>query len=93
MLIFKSKQLRNMRRGLYDITGEILEEAVRSPNLAPTRLMARTGASYIMLEPLLSAGIVKLEPVSKRRKKLAVTEKGREFLQHYKALTQIFPKT
>jgi len=82
-----------MRRGLYDITGEILEEAVRSPNLAPTRLMSRTGASYIMLKPLLSIGVVRLESVSKRRKKLAVTEKGRMFLQHYRALTQIFPKT
>ena len=85
--------MRSMRRGLYDITGEILEEAVRSPNLAPTRLMSRTGASYIMLKPLLSIGVVRLEPVSKRRKKLAVTEKGRMFLQHYRALTQIFPKT
>ena len=85
--------MRSMRRGLYDITGEILEEVIRSPNLAPTRLMSRTGASYIMLEPLLSAGIVRLEPVSKRRKKLAVTEKGREFLQHYRALAQIFPRT
>jgi predicted transcriptional regulator len=81
-----------MRRGLYDITAEILEEVIRSPNLAPTRLMSRTGTSYIMLTPLLSAGIVKLEPVSKRRKKLRVTEKGREFLKHYKALTQIFPQ-
>jgi predicted transcriptional regulator len=82
-----------MQRGLYDITAEILGEVIRSPNLAPTRLMSRTSVSYIMLTPLLSAGLVKAEFTSKRRRKLTVTEKGREFLQHYKALTEIFPRT
>jgi len=80
-----------MKRGLYDATGEILEEALRSPNIAPTRIMARTGVSYLTLKPLITAGLIELQRISKKRNKLRVTEKGRLFLQHYRSLKQLFP--
>jgi predicted transcriptional regulator len=80
-----------MKRGFYDVTGEILEEALRSPNVAPTRIMARTSATYPMLKPIVAAGLLEFQKVSKRRNRLRMTEKGRLFLQHYKVLKQLFP--
>jgi len=80
-----------MKRGLYDVTGEILEEVLRGSNVAPTRIIARTSVSYLMLKPIMAAGLFELQRVSKRRNKLHITEKGRLFLQHYRALKQLFP--
>jgi len=81
-----------MKRGRLDIAAEILRETIRNPNLAPTRVMARTGVSYQFLNPLISRGLVEIVNVTKKKgRRLRITEKGRQFLQHYKTLEELFP--
>jgi len=80
-----------MKRGRLDVAAEILRETVRNPNLAPTRIMARTGVSYQFLKPLVSEGLLEFENLRKKRRRLRVTEKGRFFLQHYKVCEELFP--
>ena len=81
-----------MKRGRLDVAAEILRETVRNPNLAPTRIMARTGVSYQMLNPLLSRGLLEVANITKKKgRRLRITEKGRFFLEHYKVCEQIFP--
>jgi len=80
-----------MKRGRLDVAAEILRETVRNPNLAPTRIMARTGVSYQFLKPLVSEGLLEFEDLRKKRRRLRVTEKGRFFLQHYKVCEELLP--
>jgi predicted transcriptional regulator len=80
-----------MKRGLYDVTGEILEEVIKSPKRAPSRVIAGTSAPYGVVKLIVNAGILQLEHISKKRNRLLLTEKGRLFLQHYRALKQLFP--
>lgn len=81
----------NMKRGRFEITAEILREVVRNPNLAPTRLMAKTGVSYKFLNPLISEGLLEFENLRKKRRKLRVTDKGRLFLKLYQPLEEQAP--
>jgi len=80
-----------MKRGRFEITAEILREVIRGPNLAPTRVMARTGASYQFLKPLISEGLLEFENLRKKRRRLRVTEKGRVFLEHHKICEELLP--
>jgi len=80
-----------MKRGRFEITAEILREVIRSPNLAPTRVMARTGVSYQFLKPLISEELLKFENLRKKRRRLRVTEKGRLFLEHIKVCEELLP--
>ncbi|PIX32148.1 hypothetical protein COZ60_00665 [Candidatus Bathyarchaeota archaeon CG_4_8_14_3_um_filter_42_8] len=80
-----------MKRGRYEITAEILREVIRSPNLAPTRLMAKTGVAYTFLNPLISEGLLEFLNLRKKRRRLKVTEKGRVFLEHIKVCEKLLP--
>jgi predicted transcriptional regulator len=81
-----------LRRGSKDAAAEILEELIRSPNLAMTRIVARTSVNYQFLKVIAKNQLVQIENVSKRRKKLIITEKGRQFLQHYRICNTLFPQ-
>jgi predicted transcriptional regulator len=80
-----------MKRGRFEVTAEILREVVRCPNLAPTRIMARTGVSYQLLNPLISEELLEFENLRKKRRRLRVTEKGRVFLGHIKVCEELLP--
>jgi predicted transcriptional regulator len=81
-----------LRRGSKDAAAEILEELIRSPNLAMTRIVARTSVNYQFLKVIAKNQLVQIENVSKRRKKLIITDKGRQFLQHYRICNTLFPQ-
>jgi predicted transcriptional regulator len=81
-----------LKRGSKDAAAEILEEAVRSPNLAVTRVVARTSVNYQFLKVMAKNELVQIENASKRRKKLIITDKGRQFLQHYRICNTLFPQ-
>jgi predicted transcriptional regulator len=80
-----------MRRGPKDMAGQVLEEILSTRNLAPTRIMARTGAGYIFLKVLIENGLVELQH-GKKRNILHVTDKGHEFLEHYRICDSILPQ-
>jgi predicted transcriptional regulator len=80
-----------MKRGRFEITAEILREVIRTPNFAPTRLIAKTGVAYKFLYPLVSEGFLEFENMSKKRRRLRVTDKGRLFLKLYQPLEELFP--
>ena len=79
-----------MKRGRYEITAEILREVIRTPNFAPTRLIAKTGVAYKFLNPLVSEGFLEFENMGKKRRRLRVTDKGRLFLKLYQPLEELF---
>jgi len=81
-----------LKRGSKDAAAEILEELIRSPNLAMTRIVARTSVNYQFLKVIAKNQLVQIENASKRRKKLFITEKGRQFLQHYRICNTLFPQ-
>jgi predicted transcriptional regulator len=81
-----------LKRGSKDAAAEILEEVVRSPNLAVTRIVARTSVNYQFLKVIAKSQLVQIENASKRRKKLIITDKGRQFLQHYRICNTLFPQ-
>jgi predicted transcriptional regulator len=81
-----------LKRGSKDAAAEILEELVRSPNLAVTRVVARTSVNYQFLKVIAKNELVQIENASKRLKKLIVTDKGRQFLQHYRVCNMLFPQ-
>lgn len=82
----------NMKRGRLDVAAEVLRETIRNPNLAPTRIMARTGVSYQMLNPLISRGLLEVVNITKKKgRRLRITERGRLFLEHYKICEELFP--
>jgi len=81
-----------LKRGSKDAAAEILEEVVKSPNLAVTRIVARTSVNYQFLKVIAENELVQIENASKRRKKLIITDKGRQFLQHYRICNRLFPQ-
>jgi predicted transcriptional regulator len=81
-----------LKRGAKDAAAEILEEAVRSPRLAVTRIVARTSVNYQFLKVIVKNQLVQIENAGKRRKKLVITDKGRIFLQHYRVCNMLFPQ-
>ncbi|MGA2308469.1 MAG: hypothetical protein ABSG57_02825 [Candidatus Bathyarchaeia archaeon] len=78
-------------RGKKDQAAAILEEIVRSPNLAPTRVLARAGVNYNQVRKLESTGLFKKENIKANRTRPSLTEKGRLFLQHYRACNELLP--
>jgi predicted transcriptional regulator len=80
-----------MKRGRFEIAAEILREVIRTPNFAPTRLIAKTGVAYKFLNPLVSEGFLEFENMGKKRRRLRVTDKGRLFLKLYQPLEELFP--
>jgi predicted transcriptional regulator len=82
-----------MKRGAMDVAAEVLQEALTSPTVAPTRIIARTSTSYNFLKVLTANGLIDLKPLNKKRKTLRITEKGHEFLQHYRTCKKLFPTT
>ena len=43
------------------------------------------------LQAMLENGLVCLEPKGRKRFKTSITERGREFLAHYRACNKLFP--
>jgi predicted transcriptional regulator len=78
-------------RGRKDIAAQVLEVVVQKPEVAPTRIFGKVGVSYRFLQAMLKSGLISLEPKGKKRFKANVTEKGREFLTHYRICNKLFP--
>jgi predicted transcriptional regulator len=55
--------------------------------------MASTGVTYGFLDCVLTAGLLQTVNMGKRRRRLMVTDRGREFMRHVKACTELFPET
>jgi predicted transcriptional regulator len=79
------------RRSIKEIAAEVLEETIKAPNLAPTRIFARAGINYSYAEILIDNALIKPEKTGKRHARLSVTEKGRTFLQHYRVCNDLLP--
>lgn len=80
-----------LKHGFLERAGIILEEVVRTPNRAPTRIMASCGVHYGFLRRLLEAGLVEAVGESHYDRRLRLTEKGREFMKHYRAILSLIP--
>jgi predicted transcriptional regulator len=82
-----------MKRGLYDTTAELLEKVVQHPKWSASRVAPTAGVNVPFLKPVIDFGLLQYDdPKRKWGRKLRVTEKGRQFLQNYRALEQLFPK-
>ena len=80
-----------MKRGPKDAAAEVLEQVISNPKLAPSKVMARTTRSYDFLKVLVGNSLVEVQKTGKRKGKLVITDKGREFLQHYRVCNTLFP--
>jgi len=81
-----------LKRGSKDAAAEILEEVVRSPNLAMTRILSRASVNCQFVKVIAKNQLIQIETIGKRRKKLVITDKGRQFLQHYRICNTLFPQ-
>jgi predicted transcriptional regulator len=82
-----------MKRGLYDTTAELLEKVVQHPKWSASRVAPTVGVNNPFLKPVFNVGLLQYDdPKRKYGRKLRVTDKGRQFLQNYRALEQLFPK-
>jgi len=87
------KSSNQMKRGLYDTTAELLEKVVQHPKWSASRVAPTVGVNFPFLKPLINVGLLQYDdPERKYGRKLRVTEKGRQFLENYRALEQLFPK-
>jgi len=80
-----------LTRGRKDIAAQVLEAVIQKPDTAPTRIFGRVGVSYRFLHAMLENGLMSLEPKDGKRFKASITERGREFLIHYRACNKLFP--
>lgn len=80
-----------LTRGRKDIVAQVLEAIIQKPDTAPTRIFGKVGVSYRFLETMLENGLLNLEPEGKKRFKACITERGREFLVHYRACNKLLP--
>jgi predicted transcriptional regulator len=78
-------------RGRKDIAAQVLEVVIQKPDTAPTRIFGKIGVSYRFLRAMLENGLISLEPKGRKRFKASITERGREFLKHYRVCDEIFP--
>ena len=68
-----------------------MEEMIKSPNTAPSRIFARTGINYFFAKTLVENDLIKSEKIGKRHTKVSITDKGRTFLAHYRVCNEILP--
>jgi predicted transcriptional regulator len=80
-----------MRRGQKDIAAAVLEEVIKAPNQAQGRIFARAGITYSFRKTLLENGLVEVLEINRHAKTMHMTEKGREFLTHYRVCNQLLP--
>lgn len=78
-------------RGRKDIAAQVLEVVVQKPDTAPTRIFGKVGVSYRFLRIMLENRLISLEPKDRKRFKANITERGREFLAHYRECNKLFP--
>jgi predicted transcriptional regulator len=69
----------------------VLEEVIKGPNLAPSRIFARAGTNYEFRKVILDNGLVECQKTGNRNTKMRVTERGRTFLQHYRLCNELLP--
>jgi predicted transcriptional regulator len=81
-----------MKRGRLESAAEIIEETAKSPYAARTRILGRAGIQYGFLRCMLNAGLLETVKTGRRTRRLTVTSKGRELLQHYKTCDSLFPE-
>jgi predicted transcriptional regulator len=80
-----------LTRGRKDIAAQVLEAVIQKPDTAPTRIFGKIGVSYHFLQAMLENGLISLEPKGRKHFKASITERGREFLAHYRACNKLFP--
>jgi predicted transcriptional regulator len=81
-----------LKRGRFEVAYEILKKAAASPKWAPTRVLAVVGVGYVFLSFMVNAGLVEAVKIGRRRRRLMVTPKGREFMLHFKVCQKLFPE-
>lgn len=92
-MLSRHKLWKQMKRGLYDTTAELLEKIVQHPKWSASRVAPTVGVNLPFLRPVIDVGLLQYDdPNRKWGRKLRVTEKGRQFLQSYRVLEQLFPK-
>jgi predicted transcriptional regulator len=79
------------RRSKKDAAAEVLEQIVKSPNVAPSRVFARAGINYFFAKTLVENDLIKSEKTGKRHTKVSITDKGRTFLAHYRVCNELLP--
>jgi predicted transcriptional regulator len=76
-----------------DRAAKVLEQIVKTPKKAPTRIMSTTGIAYRFVYLLLDAQLVEYVGGKKRwNNRLRLTDKGREFVRHYRVLETLLPQ-
>jgi predicted transcriptional regulator len=80
-----------VRRGVKDQAADFLEEVIQKHDLPPTRICARVGVNWAFVDLLAGKGLIELEAKTERRNRVSITDKGREFLTHYRVCNQLLP--
>jgi predicted transcriptional regulator len=80
-----------VRRGLKDQVADFLEELTQKHDLPPSRICARAGLTSDFPEFLQSRGLIELRQKTGNRKMVLITDKGREFLTHYRVCKELLP--
>jgi predicted transcriptional regulator len=78
-----------VKRGPKDAAADVLEEVICNPKLAATRVVARAGVAYRFLTILSRNDLISFEKSGKRQRRLVLTDKGRQFLQHYRVCNEL----
>ena len=78
-----------MRRSNLDQAAAILTATTENPKRSPTQIFGYIGINYKFLKPLMIAGLIQIHRKNKRNR-LILTDKGREFIVHYKICEKLF---
>ena len=81
-----------MLPGPIDKAARVLEEALKTPKGAATRIMAGAGVNYGFLRLVLAAGLVEATGKGHYGRRLQLTTLGHEFLRNYNVLERLFPE-
>jgi predicted transcriptional regulator len=80
-----------VRRAVKDRAADFLEEVIQKHDSPPTRICARAGVTYEFTDFLESRGLIELCKRTERRNVVLITDKGREFLKHYRICNELLP--
>lgn len=79
-----------MKRGRLACGADILREVIKYPKRSPTRILASSGVNYTFLDLIIKSNLAKII-TQKRKRRLQVTQRGREFLRCYTCCERLFP--
>jgi predicted transcriptional regulator len=72
-----------------EVIARVLAKAEQKPGLSPSRLCSYSSVEYYSFKAIVEAGFLRVEEVSRDRRVVRLTAKGRRFLEAYRKLQQL----